>query len=113
MVEQQDRLNIDNISHEEFEEAIEEYVTWASEWDGSLPADVFFGVWADLQRLAQEAVAETIELTGVVQGDTIVFDSPKTAPVMAHRNEIVIGGLRLVVKLRQYDFIDISEAKIG
>jgi len=56
-----------------------------------------------VQRLAREAVAETIELTGVVQGDVIVFDSPGAAPVIAHGNEIVIGGLRLVVKLRQAD----------
>lgn len=54
-----------------------------------------------VHRLAQQATAETIELTGVVQGDTIVFDSPKTAPVIVHENEIMIGGLRLVIRLRQ------------
>jgi hypothetical protein len=41
---------INNISHEEFEKAIQEHITWASEWDGALPADVFFGLWADLHR---------------------------------------------------------------
>jgi hypothetical protein len=50
-------------------------------------------------RLAQEAVAETIELTGVVEKGAIVFDPPKAAPVVARGNEVVIGGLRLVVKL--------------
>lgn len=54
-----------------------------------------------IQRMAQQAVAETIELTGVVQEKAIVFDPPKTAPVMAHGNEIMIGGLRLVIRLRQ------------
>ena len=54
-----------------------------------------------VHRLTQEAVTETIELTGVVQGDASVFDSPNTALVMAHGNEIVIGGLRLVSRLRQ------------
>ncbi len=44
------RLTIDTISQLEFEEAIEQYIGWASEWDGALPADVFFGVWADFQR---------------------------------------------------------------
>ncbi len=33
-----------------FETTIQDYISWASEWDGDLPADVFFGVWADLQR---------------------------------------------------------------
>ena len=41
---------IDTISQQEFDEAIEQYISWASEWDGALPADVFFGIWADLQH---------------------------------------------------------------
>ncbi len=52
------------------------------------------------RRLTQEAVAETIELTGVVKGGAIVFDPSKATPVVARGNEVVIGGLRLVVKLR-------------
>ncbi len=45
-----DQPTIDTISQQEFDEAIEQYISWASEWDGALPADVFFGVWADLQH---------------------------------------------------------------
>ena len=45
-------------------------------------------------------MAETIELTGVVEKGAFVFDSPQAAPVIAHGNEVFIGGLRLVVKLR-------------
>ena len=52
------------------------------------------------RRLTQEAVAETIELTGVVEKGAFVFDPPQAAPVIAHGNEVVIGGLRLVVKIR-------------
>ncbi len=44
-----DQSAIDTIS-QEFDEAIEQYISWASEWDGALPADVFFGVWADLRH---------------------------------------------------------------
>lgn len=47
---QMNGLTIDTISQLEFEEAIEQYIGWASEWDGALPADVFSGVWADFQR---------------------------------------------------------------
>ena len=28
-------------SREEFHQAIERYIAWASEWDGSLPAGIF------------------------------------------------------------------------
>jgi hypothetical protein len=45
-----DQSTIDTISQQELDEAIEQYISWASEWDGALPADVFFGVWADLQH---------------------------------------------------------------
>ena len=51
--------------------------------------------------LAQEAIAETIELTGSVRGNAIVFDSAGVAPVAAHGNQIFVGGLRLVVRLRE------------
>jgi hypothetical protein len=52
-------------------------------------------------RLAQEAIVETIELTGTVQDNAIVFDSAGVAPVAAQGNQIFVGGLRLVVRLRQ------------
>jgi len=41
---------IDTIWQEGFEEAVQTYISWSAEWDGTLPADTFFGVWADLQR---------------------------------------------------------------
>ncbi len=50
--------------------------------------------------LVQAATAETVELTGVVRGEEIVFDQPAAPPIVVRGNEIVIGGLRLVVKLR-------------
>ncbi|MEZ4870219.1 MAG: hypothetical protein R3C14_53310 [Caldilineaceae bacterium] len=53
-----------------------------------------------VQRLAEEAVAETIELTGVIEDGAIVFDTPNAAPIVAQGNEVLIGGLRLVVRLR-------------
>ena len=80
----------------EFEDLVEAYI------DRAEPDTMSFEAFDQaIQRLAQQAAAETIEWTGVVQGDTIVFDSPRTAPVIAHENEIMIGGLRLVIRLRQ------------
>lgn len=81
---------------EEFDNLVEAYINRAE------PDTMSFEAFDQaLHRLAREAVTETIELTGVVQGNTVIFDSPKTAPVIAHGNEIVIGGLRLVIRLRQ------------
>lgn len=41
---------IETATNEEFDKIINQHIAWAAEWDGALPADVFFGVWADLQR---------------------------------------------------------------
>jgi hypothetical protein len=44
-----ERPNIEIVSQQEFDETLRRYISWAAEWDGSLPADVFFGAWADLR----------------------------------------------------------------
>lgn len=52
-------------------------------------------------RLELEQMAATnVELTGVIQEGQIIFDPPPDAPIVVHGNELVIGGLRLVVNLR-------------
>ena len=87
---------LDTLEPEEFDALIETYI------ERPEPDTLSFEALDQAaRRLAQEAVTETIELTGVVEGSTITFDAPKAAPVIAHDNEIVIGGLRLVFKLRQ------------
>ena len=85
-----------SLSTEEFSELVEAYI------ERSEPDTMSFEAFDEAaHRLAEEAITETIEVTGVVQGDTILFDPPKTAPVIAHGNELLIGGLRLVIKIRQ------------
>ena len=56
-----------------------------------------------IQRLAQEVITETIEVTGIVQGDKIVFESANPTLIGIHQNELWIGGLRLIINLRQPD----------
>jgi hypothetical protein len=90
-----DRL-LETLDPEEFNSLVEAYMNRVE------PDTMSFEAFDHaVRRLAQEAVTETIELTGEVRGDTIVLDSPETAPVIARGNEIVIGGLRLVIRLRQ------------
>lgn len=89
------RTILNTLEAEEFDALIEAYADRAEP-----DALSFEALDQATRRLAQEAVAETIELTGVVEGGAIVFDPPKSAPVLTRGNEVVIGGLRLVVKLR-------------
>jgi len=86
---------IDTISQQEFDEAIEQYISWASEWDGALPADVFFGVWADLRHRERP-----VELHArVVEGRLQLTPMPGS-PVRVRDNRIRLeDGRELVIKL--------------
>jgi hypothetical protein len=86
---------IDMISQQEFYEAIERYISWASEWDGALPADVFFGIWADLQH--QE---RSVELRArIVEGRLQLTPMPGS-PVQVRDNRIRLeDGRELVIQL--------------
>ena len=53
------------------------------------------------QQIAHSAVTETIEVTAVVQGDALHFDAAEMTPVIVHDNEVLVGGLRLVFRMRQ------------
>lgn len=86
---------IDTISQQEFNQAIEQYISWASEWDGALPADVFFGVWADLQRQGRP-----VELRArIVKGRLQLATAPES-PIRARDNRIYLeDGRELVIQL--------------
>jgi len=89
------KLAIDNISHEEFEKAIQEHITWASEWDGALPADVFFGLWADLHRPKQP-----LELKAHLIEGQLKITAPPYGPVKVVDNRIYLeDGLELIINL--------------
>ena len=90
-----DQSTIDTISQQEFDEAIEQYISWASEWDGALPADVFFGVWADLQHRERP-----VELRArIVEGRLQLTPTPGS-PVQVRDNRIRLeDGRELVIQL--------------
>ena len=54
-----------------------------------------------VRRQLDEVTTARVELTGTIRDDQITFDSPANAPIIVHGNELIIGGLRLVVNLRQ------------
>jgi len=90
-----DQPTIDTISQQAFDQAIEQYVSWASEWDGALPADVFFGVWADFQHRERP-----VELRAhIIKGRLQLIAIPGS-PVQARDNRIYLeDGRELVIRL--------------
>lgn len=86
---------IDTISQAEFDEAIERYIDWASEWDGALPADVFFGIWADFQRDEQPVEVRA----RIVEGHLQLSPLPGSS-IRAEDNRIWLeDGRELVIRL--------------
>lgn len=76
---------VDSISQDEFEATIQKYITWAAKWDGSLPADVFFGAWADMHQEKQP-----IELKARVVAGRLQITAPSESPVKVVDNHIFI-----------------------
>ena len=90
-----DQSTIDTISQQEFDEAIEQYISWASEWDGALPADVFFGVWADLRHRERP-----VELRAHIVEGRLQLTSVPGSPVQVRDNRIRLeDGRELVIQL--------------
>ena len=90
-----DQPTIDTISQQEFDEAIEQYISWASEWNGALPADVFFGLWADLQRRERP-----VELRARIVEGRLQLSSMPGSPVRVQDNRICLeDGRELVIQL--------------
>jgi len=63
-----------------------------------------------LDEAAHEQLAQMgrmrITLTGCIRDGQIVFDPTANAPIMANGNEVIIGGLHLVVDLREEALIE-------
>ena len=90
-----DQPAVGTISQQAFDKAIEQYIRWASEWDGALPADGFFGVWADLQHREQ-----SVELRAqIVEGRLQLVPMPG-GPFQVQGNRIYLDdGRELVIQL--------------
>ena len=93
--EESDRKVLGDLTIEEFDELIEGYIEYGG------PDAVSFAAFGEiLADLEAASVQETVELTGVVRGDTIVFDQPR-APITVKDNEIFPRGTKLIIKLRE------------
>ena len=87
---------LETLEPQEFDDLVNAFI------DRSEPNTMSFAAFDQAtSRLAQEAITETIELTGSVRDNSIVFDAAGVAPVAAYGNQIFVGGLLLVVRLRQ------------
>ena len=87
---------LDGISVDEFNQLIQQFI--AHEDPNAISLDALDE--AMRQQLAEMSTTH-IELTGSVQDGRIVFDPSPDAPILTHGNELIIGGLHVVVHLRE------------
>jgi hypothetical protein len=80
------------ISQSYFDRVVARYISWASEWDGTLPADVFFGVWADFRREDRQ-----IELRARIVEGHLQFTGVSPSPLRVQRNRIYLEDGRVLV----------------
>ena len=86
---------IDTIPSDEFTAAVEAHFNWAATWDGALPPDTFFGVWADLQKEKKPTALKA----RVVKG-RLHLTAPSDSGVKVADNRIFLeNGAELVIEL--------------
>ena len=88
------------MSCEEFDTVIDAYIERETQDTGELSAPVFYQTLRDV--LSAEAVEETIDLQGELEGDRLRLHPPvpPLPLVIVHDNEIVVNNIRLVIHIR-------------
>ena len=87
---------LDGIEAAEFDRLVNQFI------ERKDPNAISFQALDEAARERLDEVTTTrVELTGTVRDDQITFDPPSDAPILVRGNELVIGGLHLVVKLRR------------
>jgi len=98
---------LDGIEVSEFEQLIEQFIESEDPYAMSFEAldeaiheqlDMPFDDFTSQQ--VNDLAALKVELTGMVRDGQIIFERPMNAPILVHGNELVIGGLHLIVNLR-------------
>jgi hypothetical protein len=90
-----DQPTIDAVKEEVFDEAVQTYISWAAEWDGSLPADTFFGVWSDFRK-----EREPMSLKARVVEGRLELSAPPDSAIKVTDNHIYLeNGLELIIEL--------------
>ncbi len=87
---------LDGIEVAEFDQLVSQFI------EREYPNAISFEALDEAVRLQlDEVTTARVELTGTIRDDQITFDAPANAPIIVCGNELIIGGLRLVVNLRQ------------
>lgn len=86
----------DGVSADEFEASINQFIHRED------PDALSLQALDEAARQQLAAVTTTrVEVTGRIQEGRIIFDTLTDAPILTHENELIIGGLHVVIQLRE------------
>ena len=88
-------MTANTIAPDEFKAVIQTHIEWAAEWNGDLPADKFFGLWAG--RLEER---QTLVLTARIVEGALKLTAPPESPLVVKDNRIRLNGLELIINLQ-------------
>jgi hypothetical protein len=92
---------LEDLSAEEWDQIVTDFIARESPGSSDLPADAFFALW---ERFEANRRVQVIELEQDIIGGEIVLSVAPTSPtlVQVERNEILLeDGRRIVLRLRR------------
>ncbi len=86
---------VEQLSPESMAEVIHSHINWAAEWDGTLPPDAFFGIWAEFQKEKKPIALKARIIEGHLE-----LTAPPQSSIRVEKNHILLdSGQELVIHL--------------
>jgi hypothetical protein len=86
---------LDDLTNEEFDHLIDQYIEQSAQWDGTLPLDTMLETWAEIERRKQPLMVR-VRLVG----DRISLEAPPECPltVRGPRTLVLEDGRELTLE---------------
>jgi hypothetical protein len=89
---------LDDLTNEEFDHLIDQYIEQSVQWDGTLPLDTMLETWAEIERRKQPLLVR-VRLVG----DRISLEAPPESPltVRGPRTLVLEDGRELTMEFER------------
>ena len=86
---------VEEVQPDSMAQTIQRHINWAAEWDGALPTEAFFGIWAEFQK-----EKNTIALKARIIEGNLELTAPPQSSIKVEKNHILLdSGQELVIQL--------------
>jgi len=90
-----DCTTIDDLTNEEFDRLIDQYIEQSAQWDGALPLDTMLETWAEIERREQPFLVRVRLIDG-----QIVLETPPESPLIVREPHSLVleDGSELILE---------------